>query len=138
MSKAQLKTKPNKRSVRAFLESIKDPQRRKECKTVAAMMKAATGERPTIWGTSIVGFGTYRYKSPRTGREGDWFVTGFASRKGALTLYIMSGFRKHAALMKRLGKYKTGSSCLYLKSLNDVNLTALKELITRSVRMMKR
>ncbi len=129
---AELKTKPNKASVAQFLNSIEDPQRRKDSKTVAAMMKRITGARPKMWGPSIVGFGSYHYRYA-SGREGDWMLTGFSPRKQALTLYIMSGFAGSAALMNKLGKYKTGKACLYIKKLDDVHLPTLERLIRQSV-----
>jgi len=89
-----------------------------------------------MWGPSIVGFGKYHYKYA-SGREGDFFITGFSPRKQNLTLYIMSGFQKYPKFMKKLGKYKTGSSCLYINKLEDVNMRVLKELITESVKYMK-
>ena len=130
---AELKTKPNRRSVKAFLDSIEDPQRRKDCRVVLAMMKKITGDKPEMWGGSIVGFGRYQYKYA-SGREGEWFRTGFSPRKQALTLYIMCGFEPHQKLMKRLGKHKSGKCCLYLKKLDDVDPDALRELIAESVK----
>jgi mannose-6-phosphate isomerase-like protein (cupin superfamily) len=134
---AQLKTARNRMSVTEFLKTVKDPVRTKECKTLLAMMKKATGEKPSMWGTSIVGFGSYHYRYA-SGREGDWFLTGFSPRKQNLTLYIMSGFGKHASLLKELGKFKTGVSCLYIGSLADVRLPTLRTLITTSVREMQK
>ena len=97
------------------------------------MMREITGERPKMWGSSIVGFGSYHFKYA-SGREGDWPVTGFSPRKQALTLYIMTGFEKHGALMKKLGKYKTGKSCLYIKKLEDVDQVTLRKLIVRAAK----
>ncbi len=134
---AELKTKKTKASVAAFISSIEDEQKRKDAKTVAALMRKATGSAPKMWGPSIVGFGsfTYRYKS---GKPLDWFVTGFSPRKQALTLYIMSGLQAHGDLMKGLGKYKTGKGCLYVKSLDDVDMPTLKKLIAESVKATKK
>lgn len=137
MAKARLKTRPGKGSVQRFLSAIKDKNTRSDCATVIKIMRFATGETPVMWGTSIVGFGTYHYKY-KSGLEGDWFLTGFSPRKQNLTLYIMAGFRSHADLLKKLGKYKLASSCLYLKSLDDVNLNVLKALIRRSIVELKR
>lgn len=137
MAKAQLKTKPGKGSVQRFLSAIKDKKTRSDCAAVMRIMRSATGEKPVMWGSSIVGFGKYHYKY-KSGREGDWFLTGFSPRKQNLTLYIMAGFRAHADLLKKLGKYKSASSCLYLKSLDDVNLNVLKMLIRKSVVELKR
>ncbi len=126
---AELKTRKTKDSVPAFLSTIEDPEARKDCKTLVGLMQAATGAKAKMWGSSIVGFGDYHYKSPATGREGDWFVMGFAPRKGALTLYLMSGIHSHEALLRKLGKHKTGKGCLYVKRLGDVDGAVLKKLI---------
>lgn len=130
---AELKTKANKASVSAFLAGIPDAQRREDALAVAAMMKAATKTEPCMWGPAIVGYGTqhYRYAS---GREGDWFRIGFSPRKDALTVYITSSFEQYPELMAKLGKYKTGLSCLHIKRLTDVDVKVLKQLITRSLR----
>ncbi|TFH67064.1 MAG: DUF1801 domain-containing protein [Gemmatimonadales bacterium] len=133
---ADLKTKPTTQSVPAFLTAIPDPVRRKDCRTVAKILRKATGEKAVMWGTSIVGFGSYHYKYA-SGREGDFFLTGFSPRKQNLTLYIMSGFTGYKALMRKLGKHSTGKSCLYIKRLEDVDLDVLTELIEQSVEHMK-
>ena len=99
-------------------------------------MKKITKEQPKMWGTSIVGFGSYHYKYA-SGREGDFFLTGFSPRKQSLTLYIMSGFKRYEELMKKLGKYEIGSCCLYINKLEDVDIKVLKALITESVKYMK-
>jgi hypothetical protein len=99
-------------------------------------MKQVTGEEPEMWGESIVGFGSYHYKY-KSGREGDWFVTGFSPRAQNLTLYIMSGFDEYDQLMSRLGKYKTGKSCLYITKIDDVDQEVLKELVNKSVKHME-
>jgi len=130
---AELKTKPTKSSVSAFLRAVRDDRMRQDCLTVLETMKKATGTKPRMWGPGIVGFGSYHYKSD-SGREGDWFLTGFSPRKQALTLYIMGGFQRHHQLMRKLGKHKTGSSCLYVRKLADLDLAALKQLIGQSVR----
>src|SRR5687768_7946442 len=116
---AEMKTKPTTASVGAFLETIDDPQRRDDAIAVAAMMRQVTKAEPKMWGTGIVGFGSYHYKYA-SGREGDWFPLGFAPRKDALTLYMCGAVHKHQDLMQKLGKYKTGRSCLYIKKLSDV------------------
>jgi len=135
MAKAKLKTKPTGRSVQSFLAGIKDRKRRDDCVAVMKIMKSITRAQPRMWGPSIVGFGTYHYKS-ESGREGDWFLTGFSPRKQNLTLYIMSGFKEHGGLMKKLGKHKTGSSCLYLNSLNGVDMRVLERIVSKSVKKM--
>ena len=134
---AELKTKPTKSSVDKFLKSIEDDQRREDCIAVAAMMQQITKSEPKMWGPSIVGFGQYRYKYD-SGREGDWFLTGFSPRKQNLTLYIMAGFSEYDALMKALGKYKTGKSCLYIDRLEDIHMPVLKRLIQKSVAHVKK
>lgn len=130
---AELKTKVNDQSVTAFLEANADEKRRSDCFTILEMMKKATGAEPKMWGDSIVGFGSYHYKYA-SGQEGDWLLTGFSPRKQALTLYLMSGFTDFEDLLSRLGKYKTGKGCLYIKKLADVDQTILQELIDQSVK----
>jgi hypothetical protein len=130
---AELKTKSTTASVSQFIDAIKDPDRRKDCRTVLGMMKKATGARPRMWGSSIVGFGKYRYRYA-SGREGDWFVIGFSPRKQNLTLYLMSGANSHGALLRKLGKHKLGMGCLYINRLTDVDLPTLRDLITRSAK----
>ncbi len=133
---AEPKTKPTGASVTAFIAAIPEPEKRREIKKIGAMMRRATGARPRLWGTSIVGYGRYRYEYP-SGRSGEWMLTGYAARKHALTVYIMSGFEPFADLMDRLGKYKTGKSCLYIKRLADVDEAVLEDLITQSVSIMR-
>ena len=130
---AELKTKQNNQSVKAFLDKIPDKQRRKDCYEVLKLMKNATKETPRMWGDGMVGFGSYHYKY-ESGHEGDCFLTGFSPRKGNLTLYVMSGFSKHPEIMSRLGKCKTGKSCLYVKKLEDINLPVLKKLLSESIK----
>ncbi|HVT45757.1 MAG TPA: DUF1801 domain-containing protein [Thermoanaerobaculia bacterium] len=129
---AELKTKATGSSVDEFLAAIPDESRRRDCLTVLEMMKKATKAEPKMWGPSIVGFGSYHYKY-ESGREGDWFAAGFSPRKKDLTLYIMAGFDRYEDLMSRLGKFKTGKSCLYVRNLGDIDLAVLRELITASV-----
>lgn len=130
---AELRTKETQSSVGAFLDAIPDAVRREECHTILEIMRRATGAEPKMWGPSIVGFGSYHYRY-ESGREGDWMLTGFSPRKQNLTLYIMSGFERYDALMRKLGKHTTGKSCLYLKRLSDVDLTVLEELVRESTR----
>jgi hypothetical protein len=127
-----LKTRPTDTSVETFLKGLKDERRRKDCLALVDIMRRITKSEPKMWGTSIVGFGSYHFVY-ESGREGDWFLTGFSPRKEALTLYVMSGFMQHAAAMKTLGKYKTGKGCLYVKGLEDVHLPTLKKLLRESV-----
>ena len=116
MAKAELKTKVNDASVRKFLNTVADEQKRNDCFEILKMMQRITKEKPKMWGSSIVGFGSYHYKGA-SGREGDWMLTGFSPRKQALTVYLMHGFDTHADLLKKLGKYKTGMGGLYIKKL---------------------
>lgn len=136
------KTKRNKASVSAFLNSIEDARRRKDAKTINRMMKEATGEKPEMWGESIVGFGTSTV-TYADGRTGDWMLTGYSPRKQSLSLYIMGGLSrsslsksslaKNASLLKKLGKHKASKGCLYLNRLEDVDLEVLRKLIEASV-----
>ncbi|MFC1529936.1 DUF1801 domain-containing protein [Gemmatimonadota bacterium] len=133
---SELKTKKNDVSVEGFLNSVDHEKRRTDSMVVLELMIKITGEEPAMWGDSIVGFGSYHY-TYASGREGDWMITGFSPRKQSLTLYIMPGFEKYADLMGKLGKYKTGQSCLYINKLEDVDLKVLEELIARSYKDMK-
>jgi hypothetical protein len=134
---AELKTKKSADNVEDFLNKIEDPKKKEDSFAIINIMKEVTGEDPVMWGSSIVGFGNYHYKYA-SGTEGDWFKTGFSPRKQNLTLYIMSGFEEYNTLMEKLGKYKTGKSCLYIKKLNDINTDVLRELISRSLLMLDR
>ncbi|HET6597133.1 MAG TPA: DUF1801 domain-containing protein [Anaerolineales bacterium] len=131
---AELKTQMTKASVDKFLQGIKDERKRQDCYEILKIMKKATKAEPKMWGTSIVGFGDYRYVYA-SGREGDWFITGFSPRVQNLTLYTMGGF--DSEVLQRLGKYKTGKGCLYINKLADVDLKVLNELITKSVKNSK-
>jgi hypothetical protein len=133
---AELKTKVNDASVDKFLQSVKDERVREDCYKILDIMQKATKAEPKMWGTSIIGFGSYHYKGA-SGREGDWMLTGFSPRKQNLTLYIMPGFDEYEKLMKKLGKYTTGKSCLYIKKLEDVDTKVLKELVAKSAKKMK-
>tara|TARA_R110002096_G_scaffold46751_10_gene125149 strand:- start:5814 stop:6236 length:423 start_codon:yes stop_codon:yes gene_type:complete len=133
---AENKTRPNALKVSEFINSIDDKQQRADAKKLASMMRRATGKRAKMWGPSIVGYGQYHYKYD-SGREGDFMITGFSPRKQALTVYIMPGFEQFDGLMAKLGKYKTGKSCLYIKRLSDVDEKVLEKLITGSVKFMR-
>ena len=128
---AEAKTKPTKASVAAFIASLDDETRRKDAKTLDKMFREITGAKPTMWGPAIVGYGTYRYKY-ESGREGEWMRTGFSPRKANLVVYIMPGFDRQKPLLRKLGKHKTGKSCLYINRLSDIDLGALRELIAWS------
>ena len=134
---AGVKTKPNAQSVAKFLNSISDKKRRADAKAVHKMMREATGKRAKMWGTSIVGYGSYDYKYA-SGRSGSWALCGFSPRKQNLVVYIMPGFSAYKSLLARLGKYKTGKSCLYINNLDDLDKSVLQTLIDRSVRDMRK
>ena len=131
---AELKTKVNDASVDKFLQGIKDEKKRGDCYQILKIMKKATKAEPKMWGTGIIGFGDYHYKY-ESGRENDWFLTGFSPRVQNLTLYMMGGFDNE--VLKKLGKYKTGKGCLYINKLEDVDVKVLNELITKSVKQSK-
>lgn len=131
------KTRATALSVAAFLNSIEDKDRRADAKKVAAIMRKVTGAKAVMWGSSIVGFGQYHYQY-ESGREGDFMLAGFSPRKQALTIYVMAGFKRYDSLMKQLGKYKTGKSCLYVKRLSDIDERVLTELIDSSVKYMRK
>ena len=132
----ELKTKRNDADVTSFLDTVDDPQKRADSDVLMKLLKKITGKDAQMWGPSIIGFDSYHYKY-KSGRSGDWMATGFSPRKAALTVYIMQGFSAHQDLMDRLGKYKTGRSCLYIKRLSDVDMDVLEELITRSYRYIR-
>jgi hypothetical protein len=134
---ADNKTRPTDASVREFLDGVENETRRADAKQLLEMMREVTGEEPRMWGPSIVGFGSYRYRY-ESGREGDWFPVGFSPRKSSLVVYIMSGFPRHAELMERLGKHRTGKSCLYINKLEDVDVNVLRELVRRSAEHVAR
>lgn len=130
MSKvAQIKTKPTELSVDAFINNLPDEEKRTDSFTLLKMMEKATKEKPKIWGTSTIGFGLKRYKSPTSGREVDWFKIGFSPRKANFSLNLVLDIKQHTALLNKLGKHKTGVGCLYINKLSDVDLKVLHELI---------
>ena len=129
---AELKTKATDASVSRFLDAIPDPRRRQDCLTILGLMRKATRAEPRMWGDAIVGFGECHYVYG-SGREGDWFLIGFSPRKQNLTLYSMGGFERHASLLKELGRHKVGKGCLYINTLEGINLPVLRELIVESL-----
>lgn len=129
---AENKTQPTDADVDAFIDAVENDRRREDSRALLDLMRDVTGEEPVMWGPSIVGFGQYHYRY-ESGREGDWFLAGFSPRKSNLVVYVMSGFPRHAELMEKLGKHRTGSSCLYVNKLDDVDLDVLRELVRRSV-----
>lgn len=136
---AELKTKKTNVSAAAFIAKIPDAQKRKDSQSLLSIFKKATGERPVMWGTSIIGYGQYHYKSKRSRQEGDWPLTGFSPRASNLTIYIMPGFKSYGPLLKKLGKHKiSGGSCIYIKKLDDIDIKVLAEIIKLSVRDMRK
>jgi hypothetical protein len=133
---AELKTQRNDGDVHAFLAGVPDEAVRRDAERMVGLMRTAARAEPVMWGSNIVGFGSYHYIYA-SGREGDWFLIGFAPRKKNLTLYLMGALKANAALLKKLGKHKAEGSCLHIKSLEDVHLPALKLLLKESVRLMK-
>ena len=134
---AENKTKATRQSVDAFINSIEDKDKRADGKKVAAIMQKVTGSKAAMWGSSIVGYGQYHYKYD-SGREGDLMLVGFSPRKQALTIYIIAGFRQFESLMKKLGKFKSGKSCLYIKRLSDIDEKVLEQLIAESVKYVRK
>lgn len=129
---SQLKTQKNDASVTDFLNAVPDEKKRRDSFIILELMQKITGEEPVMWGDSIIGFGSYRYKYA-SGRQGEWFQVGFSPRKQNLTLYIMAGFDNYESLLEKLGKFKTGKSCLYINKLEDIDLDTLHKLIRQSV-----
>ena len=133
---AHNKTKPTQQKVSEFIAGIDDKVKRADCRELMKLMSEITGNRATMWRPGIVGYGKYHYKYA-SGREGDFFLTGFSPRKQALTIYIISGFSIHPQLMEKLGKYKIGKSCLYVKQLDDLDRSVLTQLVKESVAYMR-
>ena len=130
---AEIKTKPTAASVEEFINNVKDEQKRKDSFVLLEMMKKATGEEPKMWGSSLIGFGNKRYKSPATGREVDWLLIGFSPRKANLSLYLSMDIKQHAAALNKLGKHKTGVGCLYINKLEDIDMKVLTGIIEDSL-----
>lgn len=135
---AELKTKKNRGSVTKFLDSIADEGRRQDAKELLKIMRETTGEKPVMWGDSIVGFGEYHYESARSQQQGSWLLIGFSPRKQNLTIYIMPGFDSYEGWLEKLGRHTSSKSCLYIKSLSDINLPILKKIIERGYKQMKK
>jgi hypothetical protein len=134
---AETKTKPSTKSVESFLKRIPDEGTRRDCFELVTLMKKITKADPVMWGSSIVGFGRFHY-TYASGREGDSGLTGFSPRKQNLTIYVVSGFESRPDLMRKLGKYKTGVVCLYVKRLADIDKQVLRELIEDSIDQIKK
>jgi len=125
---AEIKTKENSASVDDFINSIPDEQKRKDCQVILKMMEKSTMDKPKMWGSSMIGFGNVRYKSPATGREVDWFKIGFSPRKANLSLHLIN-IQQHEDALTKLGKHKTGLGCLYINKLEDVDIKVLEKMI---------
>ena len=134
---AEPKTREDDGDVDAYIDSVENQRRREDTRAVAAMMARVTGEPPRLWGASIIGFGRYRYRY-ESGHEGTSFLTGVAPRKQALTVYIMPGFARYEDLMARLGRYRTGRSCLYINRLENVDMNVLEDMVRLSVDWMRK
>lgn len=135
---AELKTKQNSASVHDFINSFADTeQKRADSFELLRLMQDLTGFEPKMWGDSIIGFGSYHYKSERSSQEGDWFLVGFSPRKAAISLYVYSGMPEHEHLLKDLGKFKMGRACVYAKKLSDINITALERLVKETVSFLQ-
>lgn len=131
---AEPKTKPTTGNVHDFINSFADTaQKQKDSFDLVSLMQDVTGFKPVMWGPSIIGFGTYHYKSERSNQEGDWMLVGFSPRKAAISLYVYSPGEKQEALLKDLGKFKMGKGCIYVKQLSDINTDILKELINTTI-----
>ncbi|MCU0667376.1 MAG: DUF1801 domain-containing protein [Patescibacteria group bacterium] len=133
---AELKTKKNDSSVIGFVNTVQDEAKKQDCLQLLEIFKESTGQEPAMWGTSIIGYGSYHYKSTRSKQEGDWPLTGFSPRKQNLTIYIMPGFDKYQKELEKLGKHKTSISCLYINKLDDVNIIILQSIIAKSYKEM--
>ncbi len=133
---AENKTKPTGVSVDEFLDAVPDPQHRADAKAVRALMERLSGEPATMWGPGIVGFGRYHYRYD-SGREGEFCRIGFSPRAKEFVLYMVDGFGSHPQLMARLGRHKTGKSCLYVKRLSDIDMNVLERLIAASLAHMR-
>jgi hypothetical protein len=132
---AEIKTKENSASVEDFINSIDDEQKRKDSFVLLELMKKVTGAEPKMWGSSLIGFGVKRYKSPNTGREVDWFLIGFSPRKANISLHLIADFNSHTALLEKLGSHKTSVGCLYLKKLDGINLEVLEAIMVESFKI---
>lgn len=132
---ADIKTKQNEESVEDFINSVKDEEKRKDSLTILKLMKKASGKKPKMWGSSIIGFDNMIYKSPKTSREVEWFKIGFSPRKANITLYLIPGLKKFEGELKKLGKHKTGVGCLYINKLSDVDMKILEKMINKSVKL---
>ena len=134
---SELKTQVSNVDVSAFIDAVQDEQKKKDSSALLGLFTRITGEQPKMWGSSIIGFGSYHYKSERSSQEGDWPLTGFSPRKQNLTIYFMNGFNTYADLLQELGKHKTSKGCLYINKLSDIELSVLEDLIKDSYLSMQ-
>jgi len=134
---ADMKTKPTRASVTSFINAVENETRRKDAKTLFALMKKLTGDKPTMWGPSIIGFGAYHYKY-ESGREGDFMLVGFSPRKANMVLYALGSLKDNDPLLSKLGKFKRGRSCLYINKLDDVDMNVLEKVIQKSYETTKK
>ena len=134
---AELKTTLTNESADDFVAAVNSDAKREDSQKLLALFRKVTGEEPKMWGTSIIGFGSYHYKSERSSQEGDWPLTGFSPRKQNLTIYIMPGFDAYKDLLSKLGKHKTSVSCLYINKLADVDMAVLEKLVGQAYHDMK-
>lgn len=133
---AELKTQPNDLSAEEFIEAVKPEWKKEDCQVILQLMRKVTQLEPKMWGNSIVGFGSYHY-TYESGREGDWFLTGFSPRKQNMTVYLIGGYQDSNSLLSDLGKHKTSVGCLYFKKLSDIDVAVLEKLIVQSVEKLK-
>jgi len=135
MSKvAIIKTQETTESVRDFINKLSNEQQRADSIAIIELMKTISGEEPKMWGDSIIGFGNKRYKSPKTGREVDWFIIGFSPRKANFSIYLSLDIQQYKKALEKLGKHKTGVGCLYIKKLTEIDLDILKEMIESAIK----
>lgn len=135
---AELKTKQNAADVTEFINSFADTeQKRKDSFELIKLMRNITGFEPKMWGPSIIGFGSYHYKSERSRQEGDWPLVGFSPRKAAISLYVYTGIKEHEYLLEDLGRYKMGKACIYIRKLSDINQEALMALIKETIKYLQ-
>lgn len=134
---ADLKTQPNQGSIASFIDSIEPESKHEDAKTLLKLIQDISGEQPTMWGATILGYGNYHYKY-ESGREGDWFLAGFSPRKQNLSIYINGGFEGQEELLEKLGKHKKSVGCLYVKRLSDIDLRVLEEMIKQSIQTLKK
>ncbi len=135
---AEIKTKQTNADVHEFINSFAGTeQKRNDSYELLKLMQIVTGHEPKMWGPSIIGFGSFHFKSDRSRQEGDWPLVGFSPRKAAFSLYVYSGSSEHEHLLKNLGKFKMGKACIYIKKLSDIDQNELKNLMTESIDFLK-